>query len=67
MGYYSDTARRVTAVNAYGDDDHIIVDCRIHPASLGVGDAEWQRIRLTRDDADQLQGMLYLLVKHGEG
>jgi hypothetical protein len=49
---------KAAAVNAWHDDDMIIV-------SLWI-DGEWQDVRLTRDDADQLQGMLYLLVKHDE-
>jgi len=44
------------AVNAWHDDDTIVVSLRV--------DDEWQDVRLTRDDADQIQGMLYLLVKH---
>jgi hypothetical protein len=43
-------------VNAWRDDDDVIVSLRV--------DGEWRDVRLTRDHADQIQGMLYLLVKH---
>jgi hypothetical protein len=43
------------AVNAWRDEDTIVV-------SLSIG-GEWQDVRLSVELADQIEGMLYLLVK----
>lgn len=45
----------VDAVNAWSDGDDFVLALRT--------DGEWRSHRLSRDDADQLCGMLYLLVK----
>jgi hypothetical protein len=45
----------VDAVNAYGSDDGRIV------MAVRVG-GNWRELLLSVDDADQLQGMLYLLL-----
>jgi hypothetical protein len=52
-------SKRADAVNAWHTGDGTIT------IALRV-DGDWQETRLSVKDADQLQGMFYLLVKNDE-